>query len=284
MNQARSFIEKAPDFLGDVNEGSFKSFEPTAILIKLTRITLKNGKISRVGDYFMRPIDLRMRGDATRLKPLAHFSVLSYMLHPGDAKSREQFMAKIAEETGEISPRRAPLSHEEAIRNLHLHRNKGAQAGFITLTQIQLHRENSNSSLNNAIKIIQEAQPDWNSQGNTDDWRRPQPYQYLPGARQTIIKNVREYRGSQFLWAAFIHNLEHEHVEPFWLVSLDNLPKFIGHAEIFAEFYKKLPVQRRGPRPKDVFKERIRFKIPQQLVIRPNITALPLPDEWRAAT
>ena len=227
-------------------------------------------------------IDLRDPQEPSKLKEFARFLVFAFMLHPEDRIARERLMAKIAKEN-EAHARRAELSHEEADKELRLFGNYGSQAGFIALTQIQLHQSGMRPSQNNSIKIIQHAQPDWLSQGNTIGWQAPKPHEYLPGARQTILKNIKSFRSVQFLWAAFLHVEQNNGGNAFWAEQIESIFVFLGHAEAFAELYSKLPYQGQGPRPKNVFKERRRFKIHKDLVIRPKLKVKPLPDEWRRA-
>jgi hypothetical protein len=61
------------------------------------------------------------------------------------------------------------------------------------------------------------------------------------------------------------------------------LPAFLGYAEAFAELFGIIPLRSLKPPPKKVSELRWQFKIPQDLVVCPEIVAQPLPDEWEGA-
>jgi hypothetical protein len=228
----------------------------------------------------MSVVDLRDPTDQEKLKPLAHFSVLSYMLYPDDLPGRERLTAKIGRETGEISARRAPLPHAEAERQLELLLKKGGLSGFLTLTQIQLHQQDWPQSLSNAIKIALDVMPEWT---NYDRAGIPRPAGdvYYTRNRKKVFENWRKFLKAQFLWAAFMHKEEYNESKPAWLNSVEQLPEFLGYAELFAEHYRKIPVRDQGLAPNDIFKDRWKFTIPKHLETHPSIRALPLPDTWK---
>ena len=225
-------------------------------------------------------VDLRDPNDPEILKPLAHFSVLSYMLYPEDLHGRERFIAKIGKETREISARRAPLPHEEADRQLKLSLNVGAPSGFLTLTQIQLHHLGRSPSLNKAIKIALDIMPKWTSFDRAGI-PRPAGDVYYTRNRTKVIENWHKFLKAQFLWAAFMHMEEHNQSNLAWLKSVEQIPKFLGYAEVFAEHYRKLPRRDQGLAPNYIFQNRWKFTIPTHLITQLNISALPLQDSWK---
>ncbi len=225
--------------------------------------------------------DLRDSKDPEKLDTIAVFKLRSVMVFPEDFIEREKFMAMILSETGVGKPRRSAFSQDEAVEKEKIQSRRGAEAGFLVLTCIQLHQNGRVPSFNNAVKIARHALPNWTgiyqSKFHNVDHSR-----HLPRARRILQRVSTQYRRVAHLWAAYVHAEQHERRDVL-PESNETLAAFLGYAEAIAAMYRDLPIQRRDQRPLNRYADRWRFKIPPHLVIRPSLRAEPLPDEWRSA-
>jgi hypothetical protein len=102
-----------------------------------------------------------LRQDSRTLDPLAPFKVLAVMCHPNDRLQREKMMGTIQQETGEEKPRRRPFTSREFFEEVRRLSRRGAVAGGLLMTILQLQASGYKPSLNRAIPLVTASLPRW---------------------------------------------------------------------------------------------------------------------------
>jgi hypothetical protein len=226
--------------------------------------------------------DLRDKSELQNLDPLAVFKALAIMCYPRDAHRRERMLGTIQKETGVNKPRRSPLKNETFQRELGLHNVRGTQTGSLMLILIQLRLHGYEPSLRLAIKLQRDTLlPEWKNAMATS-WGVDSHLDHLPRSREIIMRNARNYAPVAHLWGAHLQSLQAGENpmawdQPSWPNSIQGFLRFLGYAELFWD------LEARAKRPRGTGERffgavnRWKIIVPDHMVVRPRITALPIP-------
>ena len=235
----------------------------------------------------MRTLDIRDRKDPTKLKHLAHFEVLSVMLHPRDKAGREGMMASLKREIGEKKVRRAPLGDAQLLISQKFGTSRGGEAGFLMLALLQLHVSGQKLSLHKAIRLIQNELPVFTAWSATT-WRPTDSHEHLPSSPRLLREIFKKFGSVAHLWGALLHEQQWdswrrekglEERGDILPISLDRLPRFIGYAEAIWKLYSQLPIKR-GRTPSAAFiREPWMCILPTDLHVEVSLKPMPIPKD-----
>jgi len=186
-------------------------------------------------------------------------------------------MAHIQAGTGVARPRRQPLSGEEYRSEVRLGALKGAVAGGLLLTRLQLHLNGYPFSLARALPLVRALLPNWETRyGGT--WPKDASTRQWARSRRKMLAAYDEYRPVSHLWAALIHSGQHKR-EDVWPGSVETIPALLSYAEALLDMASCLPSRHRDQRFALTRREVWSFIIPQKLVVHRTLSALPLNED-----
>lgn len=214
------------------------------------------------------------------LDPLAPFKVLAVMCHPGDHKMRERMLASIQRGTRHGVPRRAALEEERFLQEVGLRSKRAILAGGLLLTLIQLQENGLSSSLNRAIALMRPLLESW-EQPIGPEWSSTVHADHTPTSRRKILRAFNEYLVVAHLWAAHFHAY-HSGRTDIWPGSNQTLPRFMAHAEYFADKGANLRWAGQDRRMTLLRRAIWRFGLPERLRETCDLVALPLTPEQRS--
>lgn len=234
-----------------------------------------------------------LRQDSETFVALAPYKVLAVMCHPENRSQRERMMGHVVMNSDvEGVARRRPLSHDEFFSEVHICSRKAVVAGGLLLTRLQLHLNGHPFSLNRAIPLVRALCPKWH-QPCGDSWPRDSMSRLLPRSRRKMLDAYNHFLPVTHLWAALIHvgqqhDLHDIHVgqqhgpHDIWRWVLHELPTFLAFADSILEMATTLPSPQRGPRFALTRSEVWTFVLPQRLILKKRLQALPLNEQQLA--
>jgi len=219
-----------------------------------------------------------LRRDDQSLDPMASEKTLAVMLHPGNRHAREAMLARVQRETGQGNARRKPFSKDEFFRLALQSSSKGAVAGALLLTRLQLHLNGYIPSFNRAQPLVLDLLPLW-EQAASSNWSRDAHLGHVPRSRSKMLVAWNEFREVAHLWAAAIHGLQHDRKD-IWPMPSTQVPTFLAYADRFLELGCELPSHNRTQRFCLIRADAWTFGLPDP-VKRIKLDALPLRPEQR---
>lgn len=193
--------------------------------------------------------DLRESPEALRLRPFAHFDVLSAMHfpHPEDSILRQKFSDILRIENG-IRPLQFGKAAENEVR-LAFTQNffRGSIVGY--LFNALLEQAGARSvSMNKAIASAQDQLPKSPHGGKADGFSPGQDVELHRRSPRKLRSFYRHFKSVAHLWGAYIHGEDRANsyadinmgVLPS---SLEKLPLFLAYAEAHLSLYRELPIK-----------------------------------------
>jgi hypothetical protein len=212
-----------------------------------------------------------------KLDSLATFKVLAVMCQPTNRVRREQMLATVQSETGVEPNRRRGLTNDEFYREVELTSARAGVAGGLLLTLLQLHLNGYRPSLNRAIPLVRALLPVW-EQPSAPYWSKESHVGHRPHSRRKMLECYQAFRSVAHLWAAALHGQQHQHVD-ICPSKPATLPIFLGYADCILRMASLLPPNRRDGLLRIIPSKSWTFSIPQTLVTRVTLGALPFNEE-----
>jgi hypothetical protein len=223
-----------------------------------------------------------LRQDPETLVELAPYKVLAVMCHPRDLIQRERMMGHVlANSDVEGVARRRPLSYDEFNSEVRICSLKAVVAGGLLLTRLQLHLNGHPFSLNRVMPLIRALLPKW-VQPWGGSWPRDSMSRQWPSSRRKMLDAYNHFHPVAHLWAALIHVDEQHHPHDILRWVLHELPTFLAFADSILEMATTLPSPQRGPRFALTRSEVWTFVLPQRLILKKRLQALPLNEQQLA--
>ena len=225
------------------------------------------------------------KNDPTKLRPLAHFVVLSAMLAPSRTTVREKFMDSVR--VGISDRIRRGLFSDTEIRNIQQFGCiRGSEAAFILGALIQLNSQGKTPSLSTAINILVGELPTLPTSWK-ENWKPDHKHEHFPRSPRILRKVFQDFGSVAHLWSAFLLGEEwnawskqHGQTPNYGLlpISTHMLPRFLGTANAIWQLYDQISSLKRGNSVTHI-KDPWHFVIPDSLRIERSMEAMPIPND-----
>lgn len=216
-----------------------------------------------------------LRTDDGPLNPLAPFIVLGLMCYPRqeDQQYRARMLSTLRAQTGVGKPRVRKLTADQFFQKVGYHVPRAAVSGFLLMTCVQLHELGEDHSLEAAIALASPLPDRWANK-LWPVYDKLDQLTHMPHSRRKMRDAFNRYLPVAHLWAAFLHGVQNERPN---IAPTDNttLPTFLAYGEAFAEKAGKVPFRSPNRRilvPNDL---RWQFLLPDELIKKVRIGALP---------
>jgi hypothetical protein len=220
-----------------------------------------------------------LRQDGGTLDPLAPFKVLAVMCHPNNRVQREKMLGNIQKETGAGRPRRQPMTAEAFMQEVRRTSRRGAIAGGLLLTMLQLHHNGRRPSLNHAMRLITALLPEW-KQPQSPSWSKIYHYEHRPHSKTNMLQAYNQFRTVAHFWGSLLHGQQHG-CQNIWPGTPETLPTFLAYAQAILELACALPSFAGDRRIAITRSEAWSFTLPEPLTTV-NFKVLPLNEEQLA--
>jgi len=220
-----------------------------------------------------------IRKNDTTLDDLAPFKVLAVMCHPTDLERREEMLALLHTQTGHGNPRQRAVTEDAFHRDVKLWSPRGVVAGGLLLTRLQLHANNRNCSLNQALPLVSATLPKW-KQPEGYDWSADAHVGHHPGNLRRMRLTYKRFESVAHLWTALIYGGQ-EQRDDIWPGTCQTLPTFLSYADCFLKMARSLPTPARDRQPSRMSSKAWVFTVPKHLEKTVALKALQLTDEQK---
>ena len=212
--------------------------------------------------------------DDDQIASLAPFKVLAVMCHPSDLPAREGMLATIQAGTRVERRRRRELSPDLFLKAVKNETRRGALAGGLLLTLLQLDENGVRPSLNKAMPLVREFLEPWR-QDRGSDWSAEDHLAHIPTRRSRMLTAFKEFHSVSHLWAALLHGQQSKRSD-IWPGANKTLPRFLAYGEAFAKKGCRLKWPG-GDRRYTLDRAKLwRFALPRRFQEQAEIEALPL--------
>jgi hypothetical protein len=237
----------------------------------------------------MPTIDLRDSLDHSQFNPLANFLVLAAMLCPADKNERERVLDTIRQENMIKKRRRGALDDPNKPSILAYGTHRGAAAGFLyaTLLQLRFAHGVDKPTLHMAIEVYRElVRSDHPIETHGPFVNYQTEVAFFPRSPNTMYRVFEEFGPVAHLWAAFL-NLQqlkahppsprHEQHHPPQFPAFKELIRLLGYANAIREKYEKM-TENPGLRRRLWIPQPFKFKTPDAAITYPRVEICPIPD------